>query len=90
MGGIIARLLVSDADLTPAAMKLLPISNVSKQFKNDPLFQSAPRSSTDIPKFSRAIFLGQRHIVGTDYADRWFTLAARKIIRLPGAFLWAH
>ncbi len=26
---------------------------------------------------------------GTDYADRWFTLAARKIIRLPGAFLGA-
>ncbi|MEG2637636.1 MAG: alpha/beta hydrolase, partial [Acinetobacter sp.] len=26
---------------------------------------------------------------GTEFADRWFTLAARKIIKLPGAFLGA-
>lgn len=86
MGGIIARLLVSDADLTPAAMKLLPNRRV-QQFKNDPLFKSR-LDIKPIPNFSRAIFLAAPHR-GTEFADRWFTLAARKVIRLPGAFLGA-
>ena len=86
MGGIIARLLVSDADLTPAAMKLLPNRRV-QQFKNDPLFKSR-LDIQPIPNFSRAIFLAAPHR-GTEFADRWFTLAARKVIRLPGAFLGA-
>lgn len=86
MGGIIARLLVSDADLTPAAMKLLP-NRRAQQFKNDPLFKSR-LDIQPIPNFSRAIFLAAPHR-GTEFADRWFTLAARKVIRLPGAFLGA-
>ena len=83
MGGIIARLLVSDADLTPAAMKLLPNRRV-QQFKNDPLFKSR-LDIQPIPNFSRAIFLAAPHR-GTEFAARWFTLAGRKVIRLPGAF----
>ena len=86
MGGIIARLLVTDADLTTAAMKLLPNRRV-QQFKNDPLFKSR-LDIQPIPNFSRAIFLAAPHR-GTEFADRWFTLAARKVIRLPGAFLGA-
>ncbi|MEG0406359.1 MAG: alpha/beta fold hydrolase, partial [Acinetobacter sp.] len=86
MGGIIARLLVSDADLTPAAMKLLPNRRV-QQFKNDLLFKSR-LDIQPIPNFSRSIFLAAPHR-GTEFADRWFTLAARKVIRLPGAFLGA-
>jgi pimeloyl-ACP methyl ester carboxylesterase len=86
MGGIIARLLVSDADLTSAAIKLLPDWR-AKQFKNDPLFKSR-LDIQPIPNFSRAIFLAAPHR-GTEFADRWFTLAARKVIKLPGAFLGA-
>jgi triacylglycerol esterase/lipase EstA (alpha/beta hydrolase family) len=73
MGGIIARLLVSDADLTPAAMKLLPNRRV-QQFKNDPLFKSR-LDIQPIPNFSRAIFLAAPHR-GTEFADRWFTRGA--------------
>ena len=39
-----------------------------------------------VSNFDRAIFLAAPH-KGTDYADRWFTLAARKIIKLPTTFL---
>ena len=41
-----------------------------------------------VPNFSRAIFLAAPH-KGTDYADRWHTKLARKIIRVPSAF-WVH
>ena len=41
-----------------------------------------------IPNFSRAIFLATPHR-GTEYANRWHTKLARKIIRVPGAFLGA-
>ena len=86
MGGIISRLLVSDADLTQPALKMMK-SNKINQFKNDPVF--AARLKLDsIPNFDRAIFLSAPHR-GTAFADRWFTLAARKIIKLPGAFLGA-
>ena len=86
MGGIIARLLVSDADLTPSAIKLFPNRRV-QQFEKDPLFK-ARLDMKPIPNFSRAIFLAAPHR-GTEFADRWFTLAARKVIKLPGAFLGA-
>ena len=86
MGGIIARLLVSDADLTQPALKQLKPHQLYR-FKNEPLFK-ARLTIKSIPNFSRAIFLSSPHR-GTDYADRWFTLAARKIIKVPGAFLGA-
>ena len=86
MGGIIARLLVSDADLIEPALKLLKPQQLYR-FKNEPLFK-ARLTIKPIPNFSRSIFLSSPHR-GTDYADRWFTLAARKIIKVPGAFLGA-
>nr|WP_171266033.1 alpha/beta hydrolase [Acinetobacter sp. LoGeW2-3] len=86
MGGVIARLLVSDANLIPKTEELINSRRIDR-FRNNSLFK-ARLQLKPIPNFSRGIFLAAPHR-GTDYADRWFTLAARKIIRLPGAFLGA-
>ncbi|NNG81826.1 alpha/beta hydrolase [Acinetobacter sp. ANC 5378] len=86
MGGIIARLLVSDADVTKKALAMMNNRQLNKYQKLPIVSQRLVMK--DIPNFSRAIFLASPHR-GTDYADRWFTKAARKIIRIPGAFLSA-
>ena len=86
MGGIIARLLVSDADVTNKALAMMNNRQLNKYQKLPIISQRLVIK--DIPNFSRAIFLATPH-KGTDYADRWFTKAARKIIRIPGAFLSA-
>lgn len=86
MGGIIARLLVSDADLTTPALKILKSQSLNR-FKDESLFK-ARVIMKPVTNFDRAIFIAAPHR-GTDYADRWFTRAARKIIKLPGAFLGA-
>lgn len=86
MGGIIARLLVSEADLTQPAISLLKSQQVRK-FKDEPLFK-ARLNITPIENFDRAIFIAAPHR-GTEFADRWFTQVARRIIKLPGAFLGA-
>lgn len=86
MGGIIARLLVSDANLTQPALKMLNNRKFDK-FKDDPIFESR-LTIQSVPNFDRAIFISAPHR-GTAFADRWFTLAARRIIKLPGAFLGA-
>ena len=86
MGGIIARLLVSDADLTKKALSMMSNRQLNK-YKNIPIV-SQRLILKDIPNFNRAIFLASPH-KGTEFADRWFTKAARKVIRLPGAFLSA-
>ncbi|TPS15365.1 alpha/beta hydrolase [Acinetobacter baumannii] len=86
MGGIISRLLVSDADITKPALEMMTIRQQNR-FKKHPMVTERLQMHS-ISNFDRAIFLASPHR-GTDYADRWFTLAARKIIRLPGAFLSA-
>ena len=86
MGGILARLLVSDTDLTQPAIQMLKNRRLER-FKSDPLLQARLRLKP-ITNFNRAIFLAAPH-KGTEFADRWFTLAARKVIRLPTAFLSA-
>lgn len=86
MGGIISRLLVSQADLTDKALAQLR-NNQALKLKNQRLF-TIRLQMQPIRNFDRAIFLAAPHR-GTDYADRWFTRAARKIIKLPGAFLGA-
>ena len=86
MGGIIARLLVSDANLTKKALSMMSNRQLNK-YKNIPIV-SQRLTLKDIPNFNRAIFLASPH-KGTEFADRWFTKAARKVIRLPGAFLSA-
>ena len=84
MGGIIARLLVSEADLTQQANNLMRKRDQNHFGDRQDIMQRFELKP--IPQFSRAIFLAAPH-QGTEYAERWFTLAARKIIRLPGAFL---
>ena len=86
MGGIIARLLVSDADVTQKALSMMSNRQLNK-YKNVPIV-SQRMNIQDIPNFSRAIFLSAPHH-GTAYADLWFTRAARKVIKLPGSFLTA-
>ncbi|MFV5501486.1 esterase/lipase family protein [Acinetobacter sp. 226] len=86
MGGVIARLMVSQADITQDAFKLVQNTRIA-QFKDNPLFK-ARLQMQPIPNFNRAIFLATPHR-GTEYADRWHTKLARKIIRIPGAFLGA-
>ncbi len=86
MGGIIARLLVSDADVSQQALKMMSARQLTK-YKNMPVVQNR-LVMKDVPNFTRAIFLSTPHR-GTAFADRWFTKVARKIIKLPGAFLSA-
>lgn len=86
MGGIISRLLVSQADTSVKALSIMSISQQNKM-KKQPLIHQRLLIQP-IPNFGRAIFMSAPHR-GTAYADRWFTLAARKIIKLPGAFLGA-
>ncbi len=86
MGGIISRLLVSNADISQKAIDSMNLRQLN-QFKNEPLIQQRLQIRS-IENFNRAIFLATPHR-GTEYAERWFNRAARKIIRLPGAFISA-
>ena len=84
MGGIISRLLVSDADISKQALAMM--NNLQQtRLRKHPVIGERLKMKP-ITNFDRAIFLAAPHR-GTDYADRWFTLAARKIIRLPATFL---
>lgn len=84
MGGLISRLLLND----------VPLDRVANQISDDRLVKKIKRipviaerlSIRDLPQIDRAIFISSPHR-GTEYADRWFTLAARKIIKLPSTFL---
>ena len=80
MGGIISRLLVSQADLSETALQKMN-SYQLVQYRNEPMIRERLRLQP-INNFTRAVFLATPH-KGTRYADRWFTLAARKIIRIP-------
>ncbi|MFI8040016.1 alpha/beta hydrolase, partial [Acinetobacter baumannii] len=71
---------------TKPALEMMTIRQQNR-FKKHPMVTERLQMHS-ISNFDRAIFLASPHR-GTDYADRWFTLAARKIIRLPGAFLSA-
>ena len=84
MGGIISRLLVSNADISQPALKIMSNRQQTRLRKNPVIGERL--TIKPITNFDRAIFLSAPHR-GTDYADRWFTLAARKIIRLPTTFL---
>ena len=86
MGGIISRLLVSQQNVAPQAMKLMT-ARQRQQLLKEPLIL-ARLNMQPIPNFSRAIFMSAPHR-GTQYAELWFTRAARKIIKIPGAFLGA-
>lgn len=84
MGGIISRLLVSDADISKQALEMMNSRQQSRLRKHPVIGERL--KMRPIENFDRAIFLAAPHR-GTDFADRWFTLAARKIIKLPATFL---
>ena len=86
MGGIISRLLVSNADITQATLALMNNRQLNR-YRNLPIVRQR-MVMQQIPNVNRAIFLATPHR-GTDFADRWFTKAARKVIKLPVAFLTA-
>ncbi|WP_436863092.1 lipase family alpha/beta hydrolase [Acinetobacter haemolyticus] len=83
MGGVISRLLVSQADVTSTAIQKMNTAQLA-QYQQQPVikqrFQFMP-----LTNFSRAIFIAAPH-QGTQYADRWFTQFARKMIKLPHDF----
>ncbi|XID75632.1 lipase family alpha/beta hydrolase [Alkanindiges sp. WGS2144] len=83
MGAVIARLLMSNDDLRPDALldidayerkKLMALPIVQQRFTMQAL-----------PEVGRMVLLSAP-LRGTDYADRWFTRAIRKVIRLPRSF----
>ncbi|MEB3766688.1 alpha/beta fold hydrolase [Acinetobacter sp. MD2] len=86
MGGIISRLLVSDADIRQATFKLVKSAKLQKH-KNDEIVTERLQFHP-IPNFDRAVFLSSPH-KGTPFADLWFTKLARRIIKLPVAFIGA-
>lgn len=84
MGGIIARLLLSNdnfqdnalTDINPQVrQKLMAIPAVQQRF-----------SMQALPEIGRLVLLSAP-LRGTDYADRWFTRVIRKVIRLPSSFV---
>lgn len=88
MGGVISRMLVSDTDLTTALARL----DDKKQYQLINRLPSDQRQTikdrltlSSLPQIDEAVFISAPHR-GTDYADRWFTRAARRVIRLPVEF----
>ncbi|MCU4412878.1 alpha/beta fold hydrolase [Acinetobacter sp. WU_MDCI_Axc73] len=86
MGGIISRLLVSNADISHPALSMMSPYQQAK-LKKHPIVSERLKIQS-ITNFDRAVFMSSPNR-GTDFADLWFTRAARKIIKLPGAFLGA-
>lgn len=83
MGGIISRLLVSNADISKEALPMMS-QHAQARMRKHPVIGERLKMQA-IPNFDRVIFLAAPHR-GTSYADRWFTVTARKIIRLPSTF----
>lgn len=83
MGGVISRLLVSNQDISNAAIAKMSKSQ-SAMLNKHPVIRERFIFKA-IPNFSRAIFIAAPHR-GTNYADRWFTRLARNIIKIPNEF----
>ena len=84
MGGIISRLLVSDADISAKAIPLMNYEQ-SIQLQRNPVIRER-FIFKHLKPISEAIFVAAPHH-GTEYADRWFTNAAKKLVVLPLNFL---
>ncbi|WP_130804826.1 esterase/lipase family protein [Acinetobacter ihumii] len=83
MGGVISRLLVSDQDISEAAITKMTKSQYA-MLNEHPVIRER-FIFKPILNFSRAIFIAAPHR-GTSYADRWFTRLARNIIKIPNEF----
>lgn len=97
MGGVIGRLLLSNDDLTPKLKTMLNQDNPSdttnapatyrkflKLFNNNDF--DARFQLHALPQIDRAVFISAP-FHGTNYADKWFTRALRRIIQLPSGFV---
>ena len=84
MGGVISRLLVSDADISAQAIPLL--NNAQKHKLEEQTIVKERFIFKPLQQFSRAIFISSPHH-GTAYADRWFTNFAKKLSFYPRLFL---
>ncbi len=82
MGGIISRLLVSNADISQSALSMMSPYQQAK-LKKHPIVSERLKIQP-ITNFDRAVFMSSPNR-GTDFADLWFTRAARKIIKFLGA-----
>lgn len=80
MGGIISRLLVSDANVRAAALPHLSDEERVFLYRNPSIMDRFEMNS--LPQFGRAVFIAAPHR-GTEYADRWLTRNIRKMIHLP-------
>lgn len=84
MGGVISRLLMSDADISEQA---IPYMNYEQhiQLQRNPVIRNR-FIFKPLKPISRAIFIAAPHH-GTEFADRWFTNIAKKLVVLPTTFL---
>lgn len=92
MGGVISRLMLSDDNLVPKLTTLShndnpnttlqkPIKKLLLQVKHEQELNSRLHLKS-LPQVDTAVFISAP-FKGTDYADRWFTRLARRVIRLP-------
>jgi pimeloyl-ACP methyl ester carboxylesterase len=80
MGAVIGRLLVSTSDLSRTALQQLDADD-RKRLLNVPIIKER-FVMRPLPSVGRAVFVSAP-FQGTDFADRWFTRAIRRVIHLP-------
>lgn len=83
MGGIISRLLVSDADISAQTIPLLNYEQYTRLQQN-PVIAERFKMKADLP-FTRAIFIAAPHR-GSDLTDRWYVELAKTLVKLPTTF----
>lgn len=97
MGGILGRLMLSNDNLNPSLKTLLNNYDISHAGTSPVSYRRFVQrlSATDIddrfqlhalPQVDRAVFISSP-FRGTNYADKWFTRAIRRIIQLPRGFV---
>lgn len=95
MGGIIGRMMLSDDNLTPKVQQML--ANYSRDTNTPYRYRSMLKALDEkqlesrfdlhpLPQVDRAVFISAP-FQGTNYADKWFTRAIRRIIQLPSGFV---
>lgn len=84
MGSVIGRLLVSNSDLSTRALKGLN-TNDRRSLLSVPMIRDRFQMHA-LPNITRAVFVSAP-FRGTDFADRWFTRAIRRVIQLPATFI---
>ena len=83
MGGVISRLLVSDADISAKAIPLLNYEQ-NIQLQRNPVIRDRFVFQPLAP-FSRAIFIAAPHR-GSNLAETWYVNIAKKLVKLPVNF----